>query len=258
MRKCDKIKDLFGAYIQDDVTSVERAAVEEHISSCEICADDLESRQRVLAKFKPDLQLDEMPPATQDDFASSVYRRIALDAMRQQTRQVFRKRFILQPAFAVLALAAILTVGVVQFHPGDHTQKPSSVAVADETAQKKLREDLHVAEFFRRQGIVYGDESGYVSTDSASTAESLSPDMDHFTRDTLLPDSRRRLQEANFTNYSVGDRRQALAQYQQLVDYYPGTDAAVEAQKKIKAIQGTESSIQLENADVKRLADTGI
>ena len=259
MKKCDKIRDLFGAYIHNDVTPIERADVAEHIKSCEICADDLESRQKVMTKLKPAPQLNAVPLTTQADFASNVYRRIALNAMQRQTRHVFRQRFILRPAFAVLVLTAVLTIAVIRFHPGDHiVQKLPSVAEADETIQKKLRANLHVTEFFRGQGIIQRSESGYVSVGSASTAEPLSPDMGHFAQNTVLPDSRRRLREANLINYSLGDRGRALAEYQQLVDYYPDTDAATEARERIKAIQGTGSSTQPENFRAERLADSGI
>ena len=48
MEKCDKIKSLFGAYLHNDATSAERAAVEEHITTCKECAVDLQNRQEEL------------------------------------------------------------------------------------------------------------------------------------------------------------------------------------------------------------------
>ena len=95
MKKCDKIKDLFGPYLYNSVTPAERAAVEEHIENCEECADDLRSRQKVLETLRLDLQTEEMPQKTQDNFAYNVYRRIAGESLQQRSRQVFLRRFIL-------------------------------------------------------------------------------------------------------------------------------------------------------------------
>lgn len=259
MKGCDRIKDLFGAYLQNDVTSLERAAVEEHIDGCEECANDLQSRQKVLEKLKPAPLPDEESQTSQADFASDVYRRIAQDTMRQRSRQAFRRRFVLQPAFAALALAAILTVGVTQLRPGDHTaQNLAAVTEVDGTDQKELRAELHKREFFRRQGIVRENEPGYVSASKVSDAKSPSSDMNYFMRDTLVSVSRRWLAEANFIYYSLGDRGRALAKYQQLIDYYPTSEAAVEARERIKDIQGIESGSQTENADAEMFVDTGI
>lgn len=259
MKECYKIEKLFGAYLHDDVTPVERAAVEEHIKTCEKCADDLKSRQKVMEKLKPPPLPTDALRKTQADFTSDVYRKIASDSMRQRSRQVFLRRFVLQPTVAVAALATVLVIGVTQFHPESNMeQKPASVAEVDETNQKELRAALHVKEFFKRQGVTHDGESGYVSTNRESAAEPLSSNVNYFVRDALLPNSQRKLEEANFINYSLGERGRALAEYQQLVDYYPDTAAAVEARERIKTILGVKSSGQTENVGAKRISDMGI
>ncbi len=259
MKKCDKIKDLFGAYLHDDVTSAERAAVEEHIITCKECAVDLQSRQKVLEMLKPDSQPDTIPQRTQDDFAWNVYRRIASDAMHHRSRQIRTRRFVLQPAFAAVALATVLVIGVIQFHPGDSPiQKLTPVVAVDKAAQAELKVKELREEFLARQGMIPEHGSSYTMTDNVSDTYRSSSDVDHRVRDALLPDSRRRLESASFIDYSLGDRKRALAEYRQLVDYYPGTDAAEEARGRIRAISGMEYGIQVEDVSEERIADMGI
>ncbi len=255
MKKCDKIKDLFGAYLLDDVTPAERATVEEHISSCEKCAVDLKSRQRVLEMIKPAPLPDEIPQKIQDDFAWNVYRRIAADTMHQRTRQVFVRRFVLQPTFAAVAIVAVLAIGVTQFRPDSKLQKLTPVAVNNRTIQKELRAKLKVKEFFQEQGMVFEDESDYAMSDEVTVAHGSSSDS---SQTALLPDSQRRWENANFIHYSLGDLKRALANYRQLVDQYPGTDVAKEAQVMIRTISGTEYGNVVETVDEEQSISMGI
>jgi hypothetical protein len=246
MKKCYKIRNLFGPYLYNSTTPAERAAVEEHIDRCEKCADDLRSRRKILEKLKPNPQLGEIPQGTQEDFAWNVYRKIASDILRRRSRRVFLRRFVLQPSLAVLVVAVGITVGVFRFYPGPVTihQPPPLASAADETDRKELRAALYVEEFFRRQGVTHKRDQGYTATDTAGQAihtSSLQPpqDVSYLMQDVLIPDSRRRLEYANFINYSLGDPRRALAEYQKLVDDYPDTDAAMEARGVITTILDT-------------------
>lgn len=258
MKKCDKVKDLFGAYLHDDVTSAERAEVEEHISDCEECAVDLRSRQKVLEMLKPDPQPDEIPQGTQDEFAWNVYRRIARDAANQRSRQIRTRRFILQPALATVALVAILVIAVSQFHPGDSGRNLAPVAAVDRTAQAELRVKEVIEEYLARQGMLPERGLSYTTTDRASVADRSPSDVSYRVQDALLPDLQRRLESASFIDYSLGDRKRALAEYRQLVDYYPGTDVAEEARGRIRAISGMEYGIQIEDVDERQITDMGI
>jgi hypothetical protein len=172
-------------------------------------------------------------------------------------------------SLTTLGIAAILSRGcarsrgnrrpsVLRFYPGPATiREPSSVAVrTDETNKRGLRAALYVEEFFRRQGTSYEREP--VVDSEPATTEQPSSDIDHLMQGMLLPDLRRRLEDANFINYSLGDHRRALAAYQRLVDYYPDTDAAMEARVKIRAILDTEYSIRAENVDVEETTDREI
>ena len=259
MKKCDKVKDLFGAYLHDDVTSAERAAVEEHISNCEECTVDLQSRQKVLEMLKPDPQPDGIPQRTQDDFSRNVYKRIARDAMHQRSRQIRTRRFVLQPAFAAVALAAVLVIGVTQFHSGDGTiGKLTAVAPADKAAQLELKGKELREKFLARQGMIPERETSYVTTDKVSVADRSSSGVSYRVQDALLPDLQRRLENANFIDYSLGDWKRALAKYRQLVDDYPGTDVAEEARGRMRAISGMEYGIQVEDVGEGQTTDTEI
>jgi len=261
MKGCNKVKRLFGSYLYNSVTPTERVAVEEHIGRCEKCADDLRSRRKVLEKLELRPQLDEMPQRIQDNFAWNVYRRIALDALRRRSRRVFLRRFVLQPSLAAVVLIISIAISIPRFYPGPATvHKPSPVAVRpDETDRRGLRAAFYVEEFFRRQGTSYERKPGYAEASSGVvTAERPSSDADHLMQGMLLPDLRRRLEDANFINYSLGDRRRALAEYQRLVDYYPDTDAAMEARLKIKGILDTEYNVRVGEVDEKQTTDTEI
>jgi hypothetical protein len=242
MEKCGKIRELFGPYLYNDVTPVERAAVEEHIAKCRKCANDLHSRRAVLEKLRTHSEPGEMPQRTGDDFAGNVYRRIASDVLKQRSRRVFLRRFVLQPSLAAAALAVVIAIGVFRLQPAPVTvgEPASTTAKADEAEKKELRAALYVEEFLRRQGTLREGEQGYDSTGSElSVAGQPSPDMSSLMRNMLSLDSRRRLEYANFINYSLREHRRALAEYQRLVDDYPDTDAAMEARGEIRAILDT-------------------
>ncbi len=52
MKKCYKVKNLFGPYIYNIATNEERDAVESHIKICDKCAKDLRTRQIILKKHR--------------------------------------------------------------------------------------------------------------------------------------------------------------------------------------------------------------
>lgn len=260
MKECNRVKGLFGPYLYNSVMPTERADVEEHINRCKKCADDLQSRQKILGKLKAHPQFGEMPQRTRDSFAGNVYRKIASDALRRQSRLIFLRRFVLQPSLAAVVVAVGIAIGVFRSHQDPvMVHEPSSVAVkTDETDKKELRAALYVEEFFRRQGTSYQRGQGYATADKSPTIEPPSPDTHYSMQDALLPDSWRRLEDAHFINYSLGDQERALAEYQRLVDYYPDTDAAMEARGRIKGILDAEHNIRIENASAEQTTDMGI
>jgi len=256
MKECDKVRGLFGSYIYGGTTPDERDAVDNHIKDCENCASELQSLQNILEKVNPDSQLDDTSQRTQDDFARNVYKRIASDVLRRRSKHIFLRKFVLQPSLAGVAL--VVAIAVFRFYPGIATvSEPSHISVSvDENSKKELRASLAVKEFFGREGTLQESEMSYASMEKTPLPERSSSDLERFTQ--YLPDSERLLQSADFINYSLGDRRRALAEYQRLVDYYPETDAAMEAKERIRSIRGAEYDIQIEKVDAKQPADIGI
>jgi hypothetical protein len=250
MKKCDKVRGLFGSYIYGGMTPGERAAVDNHIKDCENCASELQGLQKILEKMGSDPQLDDMTQRMQDDFTRNVYKRIVSDVLRRRSKQIFLRKFVLQPSLAGIVLAVV--IAVFRFHPGLVTvSEPSHTAVlTDETSKKELRASLAVKEFFGREGTPRKPEMSYTVMREAPITETSSSDLDRFVQD--LSDSERLLQSADLINYSLGDRRRALAEYQRVVDYYPETDAGMEAKERIRAILGTEK------VDAEQPTDIGI
>ena len=256
MKECDRVGILFGPYLYDNVTPAERAAVESHIETCERCAADLRSRSEVLEKLRSHAQPGEMPQRAQDDFAWNVYRKIASESLRHKKRQVFLRRFVLQPSLAGVALAAGIAVAVLQFFPGDATvNEPAPLSArADEIQRKTLRAYLDKEEFFKRQGTTYESERSYAAIDRVSGIEPIASDTDPLLKNRSLSYSWQLLENANLFNYSLGDTKRALEMYQRLFDYYPNTDAAMQAREESRAILG----IQRESAGSEKISDKGI
>ncbi len=256
MKECDKVRGLFGSYIYGGMTPGERVAFDKHVKDCENCASELQSLQEVLEKVGGNFQIDDMPQRMQDDFTRNVYKRIASDVLRRRSKQIFLRKFVLQPSLAGVVLAVV--IAVFRFHPGPVTvSKPSHTTVlTDETSKKELRASLAVKEFFGREGTPRESEMSYAVMRKTPLPEPSSSDLNRLVQD--LPDSERLLQNADFINYSLGDRRRALAEYQRLVDYYPETDAGMEAKERIRAILGVEYNIQIEKVDAEQPTDIGI
>ena len=259
MKKCSKIRKLFGSYLYDGVTPDERAAVEEHIRSCEMCSAELESFRKLMGEVRLDSESDDIPQRSQEDFASSVYRGIASDVLRKRSRQIFLRRSVLQPSLAAVAVAALIAAIGVFLYPGAITvdETSPSAIVADETSTKE-RKAFYVEEFFRSQGAPYEREARYTAVETASANENPSSDVDRLMQDRPLPESQRLLEEADFINYSLGDRRRALAIYQWVVDSYPDTDAAMRARGRIGSISDREYNVRVERVDLRRTVDRGI
>ena len=256
MKECNRIRDLFGSYISNITTPDERVAVEDHLEICKECASELRSLQGILGTVKTEPVFDEMLQKTQGDFASNVYRRIASDALRRRSQQVFLRRFVMQPSIAAVVLAVIMAIGFSRIYTG---KEPSPGEImADKAGMKERRASLYVEEFFRRQGALR--ETGTESTEleEVLVIESPSSNIDHFMQDRFLPDSQRLLENANFINYSLKDPRRALSEYQRLIDYYPGTEEAIEAREKARAILEVEHNIRIDKVDIMQISDPGI
>lgn len=257
-KECKKVEKLFGAYIYNIVTPTERAYVEDHISKCPNCASDLFSRQAVLGTLKPYEEIREIPQRVQDDFALNVYKRIALDSLKRQSRRVHLQRYVLQPSFATLMIIFGLATFFLRMHPGQFVtvvKEPVPVVVkTEENAKKDIRASSYVDEFFQREGVEFKAQPAKPAKPAAKVADAKSKTLDEQKPSLetpnlvsgLAPDPKSLLEEANFIHFSLGDRKRAMSQYQKLVDNYPNTEAAAAAGEMIKSIRDFEYRVQNE------------
>ncbi len=273
MKECDKIKNLFGFYLYNDVTSDERIAVEDHIARCKKCAEDLRSRQEVLKVIGPHPLPDMMPESVQDNFAWNVYKRIAGEVLRQQPRQVFFRRFVMQPTIAALALAIGVAIGSFWLHPPVSTIVPGSsvitakveesikespqpaIRVEGVTDQRK-RTAFEQPPRISRNVLVAKSKTSKESSEAPTARENKTVQMVSTTftkRMDLTPEAllsnlqtlnlQDQLADADFINYSLRDPRRALAAYQRIVEDYPDSNVAIDAKERIDAILSSEYEI---------------
>ena len=203
---------------------------------------------------------DDRAPEPGSDFVWDVYRRIAADSLKRRSRQVFVRRFVLQPSLAVALLVIGLTVGFQHYRPKTTPETTSlPVMTENQTANKQeLRASLYLSEFFKRQGSGQAPAIAHASEVSVSHVQRPTSVEGYLSSNSRIPDARRLLEDADLLNYSMKDRKRALAKYQRLVDNYPGTDAAQEAQSRIKGIWNSVYSIEPEQTAVSYNVDSGI
>jgi len=263
-KECKKVQELFGAYIYNSATPSERADVEKHISYCKKCAADLFSRQKVLIKFKVSKEMSDMSQTAQDKFAINVYKKIAMDSLKHYSRQALLRKFVLQPSLALIIIAVSITAFFLRFHPGQMptiAKEPVSVASkietinANESSKKESRADLYVKEFYTRQNTDNKEKPRTDELVNIPEGKTNIPENSPLTSDkvameeaTLTSGPKSMLEEANFLNFSLGDKKRAMAQYQKLVDNYPDSVAAEVAWEMIKSIRSSEYRVQNETS----------
>ncbi|MBD3183998.1 hypothetical protein GF312_17065 [Candidatus Poribacteria bacterium] len=260
MKECDKIKELFGAYLHNEATPSERMFVEDHVKKCGECAEDLKRRKIIVDQLRYNTEIDQEPQSPKSDFAINVYKRIASDAMKRRTRQVFVRKFIMQPALAAIVLTITLTIGYREFYVGEKPEDgmETFTAKTEQTDKKQLRASLYVEEFFKRQGTLSDSE---ISDDTILASMGTSKEISSYktmVNPSTLYDSQRLLEEADFINYSLRDQRRAFSKYQWLVDNYPDTDAAAKARNRIKSIMSNRDESRFQNANLVVDVDGGI
>ncbi len=261
MKKCYKVKKLFGPYIYNIAENEERDIVENHIKICRKCADDLRTRQNILKRAEPTL-LSYNQTAIQDErFAENVYKRLALEVLNHRSRQIFIQRYILRPSFAL----AIIIIGIM--FSISRLNSPilvKSTEVRIPTA-KEIR--LHEQKTYAQAKItdsksVPNAKKSYAIPNEPlekQSADDYSDNMEKsdITADVIQSDDpMERLVDANMINYSLGDKRRAMAEYQRIIDDYPDTNAASQARNLLKLIM--ESEMRISEEYVGKPIDKGI
>lgn len=272
MSKCYKIKNLFGSYIYNTITSEEKAEVEEHVKTCQKCAEDLRTQQEALAMIRIPQSIDESALELDEDrFMGNVYRRIALESMKHRSRQVTLRKFVFQPAMATVAIVFIVALVVTRFdnpESSDYTFTP--VASKTTTTLPEIAE-LSAEMRESKQADIdkdFVEEKPHKAMDriiakGVATAKKKAENVIQTRPDFLLTqvrvsNSRDWLMSADVINYSLGEPQRALSKYQMIVEHYPDTDAAREAQKRINTILNSEFESRAEEVIAEAESSPGI
>jgi len=261
MRQCYKIRNLFGSYLYNSISPEERAEVDNHIKTCQKCADDLHSQRKTLDKISAFTRVDDLQQMDQDRFMWNVYKRIASETIKRRSRSVFITRYVLQPAVATLVVASVITIGVLRFNPNDNGLSPETYITSVELphlVKRELQDNL-----FKRSEVQLSKKKTTVVATKPSDIKRSTPITEQEKPDVLVSkemssNSRNLLISADIINYSLKDPRKALARYDMIVNYYPNTDAAQEAKERIKSILDSEFSSQGESSNVEDTANASI
>lgn len=263
MKHCYKIRNLFGPYLYNTITSEERAEVDDHIKICQKCSEDLRTRRIALDKVGMYAISSENADIDQEKFMWNVYKKIAEDTIRQKRRQVTVRRFVLQPAIATIAIALIVTFGIAKFRTSNVPESPINVPTASVQIQEEAKKETEqvvkakpkiIEKNRQKSPVIARDET----RKPKSTIIIVRPKPDVLTAKSELSNSRDWLMDADFTYFSLGDSRRALSKYDMIIDRFPNTEAAKEAQKRIDKILSSEYNAQDESIGDIELIRTGI
>lgn len=264
MMKCYKIRTLFGSYIYNTITSDEKAEVDTHVKTCEKCAEDLKTQQKTLEMIKMPVSINENDLYLDEErFMRNVYRRIALESIKRKSRQVTLWKYVFQPAMATAVIVFVVAFSIGRFNNIDSPEN----SIIPSTATTELPAITDLAK--TKQNDVHKESANLNKTKlmtvakRAENAKKQPVNVKLSKPDTLLADaiisnSRDWLMNADLINYSLGEPRKALSRYQMIIDHYPDTDAAKEAQKRIKTIIDSEFEHQQEEITLETGSDSGI
>jgi len=268
MSKCYKIKNLFGSYIYNTITLEEKAEVEEHVKTCLKCAEDLRTQQETLAMIRIPHNIDESALKLDEDrFMGNVYRSIALESMKHRSRQVTLRKFVFQPAMATVAVVFIIALVLTRFdNPEslDRTFTPVAsntttalpdISVMSESKQADIDKDF-VAEVSHKPMEKIVAKSSATAKKKTESVVQTKPDF--LLTQVRVSNSRDWLMSADVINYSLGEPQRALSKYQMIVEHYPDTDAAREAQKRINTILNLEFQSRVAEVALETESNSGI
>ncbi|MCG0278935.1 MAG: zf-HC2 domain-containing protein, partial [Thermanaeromonas sp.] len=131
--RCRQARKMLSPYIDDELSDAERAALEEHLNSCEACRSELEALKRISEGLKEIYQEVKAPP----DFVDKVMKRIQ-ELEEGKSPRLFQDDLPgYQNRWLRVGLAAVLTVGmglgILQYgraHLGNTLTWPSSYKLA--------------------------------------------------------------------------------------------------------------------------------
>jgi hypothetical protein len=263
MRQCYKIRNLFGSYLYNSISSEERAEVEKHVETCHKCAEDLQTRRKALDKIGVYTHTTDVPQIDQEQFMWNVYKRIASETLKRRSRRVFVTRYVLQPAFATLVIVSVITIGALRFNSNDNTELSNDISVTSIQLPNLAKKETKQSNPFKETERQLSKKKITVASVKPSEAKKPTPIKEQRKTDVLVSkerssNSRNWLMDADIINYSLKDPRKALTRYEMIINYYPDTDAAQEAKKRINSILNSESILRDESSNLEDMANTGI
>lgn len=106
---CDACQDLIAAYVDEQLTADEKQYVDQHLSSCVSCAQELADAQRFQQLFTAHRPLHPMPTTVEQRLRTALVHESPQPHSRwQRLREWFP--VITRPAFAVAATAAVAVI----------------------------------------------------------------------------------------------------------------------------------------------------
>lgn len=131
--RCRQARKMLSPYIDDELSDAERAALEEHLNSCEACRSELEALKRISEGLKEIYQEVKAPP----DFVDKVMKHIQ-ELEEGKSSRLFQDDLPgYQNRWLRVGLVAVLTVGmglgILQYgrtHAGNTQMWPSSYKLA--------------------------------------------------------------------------------------------------------------------------------
>jgi hypothetical protein len=263
MRQCYKIRNLFGSYLYNSISPEERAEVNNHVKTCQKCADDLNSQRKILDKISVFTYTDDVQQIDQEKFMWNVYKRIASETIKRRSRRVFITRYVLQPAIATLVIVSVITIGALRFSSNDDNDLSNDISITSVQLPSLVKKEAQQGNSFKESEIQLSKKKTTIATSKPSDVKKLTPITEQEKLDVLVSremssNSRNLLMNADIINYSLKDPRKALSRYDMIVNYYPDTDAAQEAKKRIKSILDSEFTSQNENSNIEDTVNVGI
>jgi anti-sigma-K factor RskA len=130
------IKHLLDDYVTGDLTEEARPPVEEHVTACALCAAEVESLRRILARAAELPKSIDPPVDAWSNIRSAISRdESAVRANSSVSRSsIWQRRYILVAAAAAILVAVLSSAGTALYMNGHYSGAKSSRAVANSSS----------------------------------------------------------------------------------------------------------------------------
>jgi len=116
--ECTKVRKLLSAYVDGELSMAESVKVEKHVSSCDLCREELGDYYKMGSFIKSSFTLSE-----EVDFSASIMRKIKAEApssvKTQKTVPIARKKRLIKPFIAAACMFVLTGAAVVGLNSGN-------------------------------------------------------------------------------------------------------------------------------------------